>query len=158
MTKRNILIGIVALVLICMCVAVASPSKKDASATPTAAPVATVAGQSAQPTSAPIATAAKPTNTPRPTNTPQKPALEVLDHSILSEQYARYVVGTVRNNSTKTHGYVQVSISLYDKSGALVGSTLANVNGLEPGGLWKFKAIILEDSATSYKIKEVTGF
>ena len=71
----------------------------------------------------------------------------------------KYVVGTIKNNNAaKTYGYVQVTINLYDKSGAQVGSTLANINNLEPGGVWKFKAPMLQQDATSYKIKEITGF
>jgi hypothetical protein len=69
-----------------------------------------------------------------------------------------YVVGKVTNNTSKTYGYVQVSINLYDESGAQVGSTLDNLNNLEPHGVWKFKAIVLEDKATRAEVKEITGF
>lgn len=89
---------------------------------------------------------------------PSKPDLEVLNYSSKSEQYARYVVGTVRNNSDRSYSYVQVEINLLDKSGNVVGSTLANVNNLGPGETWKFKAIILEDEARSFEIKDVTGW
>lgn len=164
-------IGCLGLIVVCIVMAIIGSMlpKTEATPTPISAPIATTAP--GQPTSTlrpaaatftpgpPTATAIpRPTNTVRPTNTPKPPDLEVLDHSSVTEQYARYVVGTVRNNTTKTYSYVQVSINLYDKSGAQVGSTLANVNGLEPGGLWKFKAIILEDSTEAYKIKDVTGF
>lgn len=87
-----------------------------------------------------------------------KPKLEVLDHKVESDEYTRYVVGTVKNNTKKEYGYVQVEINLYDKDGAQVGSTLANANNLEAGGTWKFKAFVLEENAASYKIKDVTGF
>lgn len=89
---------------------------------------------------------------------PSKPDLEVLETHSVSEGFARYVAGTVKNNSGRKYGYAQVEINLYDKDGNQVGSTLANVNNLEPGATWKFKAIILEDSATSFKVKGVTGF
>jgi hypothetical protein len=69
----------------------------------------------------------------------------------------RSVVGTVKNTATKTYGYVQVSINLYDASGKQVGSTMANVNNLEPGTSWDFEAVILEDSATTFKVMDVTG-
>lgn len=88
----------------------------------------------------------------------QKPALELIEHSSEASQYSRYVIGTVKNNSSKEYGYVQVEINLYDDSGNQVGSTMDNTNNLEAGGTWKFKAIMLEDSATQYKIKDVTGF
>jgi len=68
------------------------------------------------------------------------------------------VVGTVKNNTDKEYSYVQVEINLYDDSGAQVGSTLDNTNNLEPGGTWKFKAVIMEDNATKYRIKDISGF
>lgn len=70
----------------------------------------------------------------------------------------RYVAGTVVNTGKKTYGYVQVEINLYDEQGNQVGSTLANVNNLEPGGRWKFEAIVMEDNASRFKVKGVTGF
>ena len=54
--------------------------------------------------------------------------------------------------------YVQVSINLYDKNDSQVGSTLANVNNLEPGKTWNFEAPVMEQNVASYKIVEVTGF
>ena len=70
----------------------------------------------------------------------------------------RYIGGTIRNNTDKTYSYVQVQINLYDNSGAQVGSTLANINNLEPHATWRFKAIVLEDSAKTAKVKAITGF
>lgn len=70
----------------------------------------------------------------------------------------KYVTGEVVNESAKTYSYAQVEINLYDASGAQVGSTLANVNNLAPGATWKFKAPVLEDSATKSQVKEVTGW
>mgnify|MGYP000993857118 CR=1 FL=1 len=122
----------------------------DTSKTPaeTAAPA-----QSAQTT--------QPAQTDQPAPPPQptkKPALEVIEAKSIRESGVRYVAGTVRNNTNRQYSYVQVEINLYDDSGAQVGSTLANTNNLEPGGTWKFKALVLEDSATKFKIKDVTGF
>jgi hypothetical protein len=96
-----------------------------------------------------------------PSSSSTKTDLQLIEsHTEPSEGgYYTYVVGTIKNNNVgKTYGYVQVTINLYDKSGAQVGSTLANVNNLEPGGVWKFKAPMIEKDAASYKIKEITGF
>jgi N-acetylmuramoyl-L-alanine amidase CwlA len=71
---------------------------------------------------------------------------------------SKYIAGTVKNNTNKQYSYVQVEINLYDDAGNQVGSTLANANNLEPGGTWKFKAPIIEEKATKYKVKDVTGF
>ena len=101
----------------------------------------------------------QPTQASTPVKTISKENLELIESHIETGAYGvRYVVGQVRNNADRTYSYVQVTINLYDNSGAQVGSTLANVNNLEPGGLWKFKAVLLEDTATNYKIKEITGF
>lgn len=115
---------------------------------PAAAPADGVAAPIGQTPTQPVA---KPVE-------PSKPNLEVVETSTVSEQFVRYVTGTVKNNSSKKYSYAQVEINLYDKDGNQVGSTLANVNNLEPGGTWKFKAPILEDAATSFKVKDVTGF
>lgn len=87
------------------------------------------------------------------------PNLELLDSATETGDFGiRSVVGTIRNNTSRTYGYVQVEINLYDDSGAQVGSTLANANNLEPGGSWKFSAPIIEDSATKFKVAGITGF
>ena len=86
----------------------------------------------------------------------KKENLEVLEHSMTEDEYYSYVVGKIQNNSDKTYSYVQVSINLYNGE-TQVGSTLDNVNNLEPGGNWEIKALITDPSITSYKIVEVTG-
>lgn len=68
------------------------------------------------------------------------------------------VIGTLRNNTKKQYSYVQVEFNLYDNTGAQVGSTLANVNNLEPGGTWAFEAGVLEGRATQAKLKGVSSF
>jgi hypothetical protein len=73
-------------------------------------------------------------------------------------EYLLAITGTVTNNTTRSYGYVQVEINLYDKGGALVGSTLANANNLAPNAQWKFSAPILVESAATFKVEKVTGF
>lgn len=89
---------------------------------------------------------------------PKKQDLEILEHKFVKEKYSSKVVGKVKNNTTKTYGYAQVEINLYDKDNTLVGSTLANINNFEAGTTWKFEAIVLKDETVTYKIKEVSGF
>jgi hypothetical protein len=85
--------------------------------------------------------------------------LTVIEAHFKHGQYGtRSIAGTVKNNGSKTYGYVQVSINLYDSSGSQVGSTLANVNNLEPGKSWAFDAPILEENATKFQVMDVTGF
>lgn len=90
---------------------------------------------------------------------PEKARYEILESKVVKEEYgSRFVTGKIKNNAGKDVGYLQVEINLYDKDNNQVGSTLANINNLEKDGIWTFKALIFEDNATSYKIKEVTGF
>jgi hypothetical protein len=95
---------------------------------------------------------------PVPPPPPPKPDLELIDYSSESGEYTWDVAGTVKNNTDKTYSYVQVEINLYDSDNAQVGSTFANMNNLEPGGVWKFKAPVFEERAKRYKIMGVTGF
>ncbi|WP_457631657.1 FxLYD domain-containing protein [Oceanithermus sp.] len=88
----------------------------------------------------------------------RKPDLEILDVSSEADQYTRYVVGKIRNNTGRKLNFVQVEISLYDDEGNVVGTTFDNVANLEPGQVWKFKAIILEDSATRFKVSDISWF
>jgi hypothetical protein len=67
------------------------------------------------------------------------------------------ITGTVVNRRSDKLGYAQISFNLYDASGAQVGTALANINGLEPGGRWNFKALGLEGAARSYKFSELIG-
>lgn len=66
-------------------------------------------------------------------------------------------VGTITNNTDSEFKYVQVEINLYDKDGAQVGSTMANINNLAPKAKWKFSAPIIEDGVTKAEIKDIQG-
>ena len=58
----------------------------------------------------------------------------------------------------RTFAYAQVEFNLYDGSGALVGSTLANINNLEPGVTWRFEAPILEQNVATARYMDFTAF
>ncbi len=110
------------------------------------------------PAAAPIGSET-PKATPPPQQLPERnPNLEILEVSSEVDQYTRYVVGKLRNNTDRTFNYVQVEISLYDDEGNVVGTTFDNVTNLEPGQVWKFKAIILEDSAKRFKVSDISWF
>ena len=64
-----------------------------------------------------------------------KPDLEVLNYRDESDEFAGYVVGSIRNNTDHSYQYVQVEINLYDRDGDQVGSTLANVDNLAAKGV-----------------------
>jgi hypothetical protein len=85
-------------------------------------------------------------------------AFLLLGHRVESDEYLSYEAGEIKNVSDEAYRYVQVEIQLLDDSGAVVGSALANVGGLEPGEIWKFRALITETRATKIQIKDVVGF
>lgn len=66
--------------------------------------------------------------------------------------------GTIKNNTNKKASYVQVEFNIYDKDGNQIGTALDNVNNLEAGGTWKFKAMALEKGADTYKLAEISGW
>lgn len=89
----------------------------------------------------------------------RKPNLELLEDKVEIGEYGnRYIVGAVKNNRNRKYSYVQITFALYDESGAQVGTALDNISDLEAGGTWRFKAIILEDSARQYKLAELSGW
>jgi hypothetical protein len=88
---------------------------------------------------------------------PPLPKLEVVDHQFEPERYGDgWITGRIRNNSERTYGYVQVQINLL-RNGVVVGSTMANVNNLAPGQVWRFRVPVFE-SFTHYRIEDITGF
>ncbi|MFN9411857.1 MAG: FxLYD domain-containing protein [Pirellula sp.] len=68
------------------------------------------------------------------------------------------ITGIVENRRRRKLTYAQITFNLYDDSGAQVGTAIANINGLEPGGKWKFEAVSFGQEFTKYKISELTGF
>jgi len=87
----------------------------------------------------------------------QHPPLALLDWKWETGEYSRYLTGRLKNNSDKDYSYVQIRISLTDADKNVVGSTMDNVSGLEAGQIWKFKALVMEDSATGATIIDFTG-
>lgn len=63
-----------------------------------------------------------------------------------------YIIGTIKNNSNSSYRYVEVDINLLDKEGNQVGSTLTNIENLEGFKNWKFKAVVIEENVSSFKI------
>lgn len=68
------------------------------------------------------------------------------------------ITGEIKNNTNKTYSYVQVTFSLYDASGAQVGTAMDNINNFEANGSWHFSAIGSGNNATSYKCTGITGW
>lgn len=78
--------------------------------------------------------------------------------SKLSKFDSPMIVGKIKNNTNKNYSYIQVSFNLYDKSGAQVGSTMANLANFEANGTWKFEALMNEEKAHTYKLQKITAY
>ena len=76
----------------------------------------------------------------------------------VNENYSSYIIGSLKNTTSKTYSYAQVTFNLYDADGAQIGTALDNINNWEPDGLWKFKAMILKQDVASYKLVKVQAF
>ena len=87
-----------------------------------------------------------------------KDDLELLDWDWSNDEYYKYLVGKIKNNTEKTYSYAQIEFNLYDKDDAQIGTAVANIQNLEPGKIWKFKAIVLEKETKTAKIKGITGY
>ena len=108
-----------------------------------------------------ISNPSKQTSVPAVQTSPQssKPDLELIENGTENGEFGTgYIVGSIRNNTSRRYGYVQIEINLYDDSMAQVGSTMANANNLEPGGIWRFKAPLLERNARQYRVVNIKGF
>lgn len=105
-----------------------------------------------------IATGKKGMDAVEKTQKEAESALRVEKLGATKDGFSRYVTGTVVNDSAKDFGYVQVEINLIDKSGAVVGSTMANMNNLGPHKTWKFKAMVTDEDAVNFQVKNITGF
>ncbi len=69
----------------------------------------------------------------------------------------RAICATGKNNSDIDYKFVQVMINLLDDSGNLVANSTDTINNLDRKQNWKFRAAILDESATAFLIKDVIG-
>lgn len=64
----------------------------------------------------------------------------VSDEKLNKDSYGATITGTVTNVSGKDKSYVQISYTLYDKEGNLLGNAYANASDLKAGSSWKYEA------------------
>jgi len=70
-----------------------------------------------------------------------------------------YIVGSIKNNTSHKYNYVQITFILLDKDKNQIGTAMDNVNYLEPGRTWKFKALVYDDSDFAYfKLGDISGW
>jgi hypothetical protein len=66
-----------------------------------------------------------------------------------------YAVGTVKNLLDKQRFGVKVEVDLYNVAGQKIGSARDYQQLLEPGGEWKFKALVVEPKASSAQLSSI---
>jgi hypothetical protein len=66
--------------------------------------------------------------------------LELLSKEGNVDQYSTTITGSIKNNCGRKFRYVQITFKLFDDSGNVVGTALANQNDLDIDETWTFKA------------------
>lgn len=79
----------------------------------------------------------------------------ITNEQIVADEWSTKITGTVTNNSGERASYIQVDYSLYDETGAKIGSAMTNISGLEAGERWNFEAMSLENNVASYKLDKM---
>lgn len=62
------------------------------------------------------------------------------------DDYFLYISGSVKNRTGRELNYAQIIFNLYDKEGAQIGTAVDNINNIREDGVWKFKAMALENA------------
>jgi len=93
-------------------------------------------------------------STPAPAEIAPVGDLQLLESKGKSSEAVTEIVGLIRNNTSREYTYVQVNFTVYDQEGNQVGSAFANLNGLEPRGTWKFKAVCF-CQGTNFKLHKI---
>ncbi len=55
--------------------------------------------------------------------------------------YSVKVTGSITNTTKNDLSYISVEYKIYDNSGAVIGTALANANSIGIGETWKFEAV-----------------
>lgn len=69
-----------------------------------------------------------------------------------------HVKGVIKNTSTQTYSYVQISFNLYDSSGNQVGTASATINDLKAGGTWSFNAVSFSSNVSRFEFSSIDAF
>ena len=77
---------------------------------------------------------------------------------ITNDGYWDHIEGVVQNNTGKDLEYIQISFTLYDADGNVIGTAFANANNIKDGGTWKFDALITDENYASFELDEISGW
>jgi len=86
--------------------------------------------------------------------------LELIDtpKAVTNEYGYMEITGRVKNTSSKTYSYAQITFIVANNAGEQVGSAMANVNNVEAGATWKFRAVSLATGGTKFKLGKISGW
>jgi hypothetical protein len=76
---------------------------------------------------------------------------------ILDWKCGNEITGIAQNTTSKDLNYVQIVIPLY-KADVKVADALANVSGIDAGGKWAFKAIVITQDFDKCGAPKVTAY
>jgi hypothetical protein len=96
---------------------------------------------------------------------PRKPCLNVLESSWdrysynIAAENRDAVVGTARNDCTVVLGSAYVEFTIFDITGAQVGTAIDSTENLGPGVTWRFKAQVADQAAAwKFELAKVSAF
>ena len=70
----------------------------------------------------------------------------------------QYIVGSVKNNTDKQLNYAQVSCQII-QDGVQIADALDNTSGVQPNGVWQYRAILIEPVSGRGQIEcQASGF
>ena len=82
--------------------------------------------------------------------------LEILDHHMEIGEFGNLIIkGSAKNIGSSSLSYAEVRVKFYDKEGAVLDTSLDNINDLGPGETWNFKVMYFgmdTENVDSYKI------
>lgn len=87
-----------------------------------------------------------------------KYGVDVQNIKVINEDGIRFITGTVLNKSSKTYAGFEIFFDLLDSEGALVGNATDSIMNFQSGSKWRFKCLIMDDSASSFRFSGLNGF
>ena len=85
-----------------------------------------------------------------------KKIFNVVEQRWYTDSYGgRSIIGKIKNTSGKVQRNVAIEIYLYDKNKNRIDDTMDNIDLLQEGEVWKFKAPVINEKAKLYKIKKI---
>jgi hypothetical protein len=85
--------------------------------------------------------------------------LKITSESTTADSFSWSITGVVTNTGDRPYQFVSVEYELLAADGETVVGTASDVNAgeIRPGGKWRFKAMVIEDSAKRYRFSSVTA-